>query len=78
MEKVGVKLSANSYDVIIGAGLLGQAGNLLKELGFSAKAVIMTDSKVRKLYGEALKQNLTDIYTCTTVEIESLWKFAAR
>ncbi|HLB27948.1 MAG TPA: 3-dehydroquinate synthase [Dehalococcoidales bacterium] len=60
MEKVGVKLSANSYDVIIGAGLLGQAGNLLKELGFSAKAVIMTDSKVRKLYGEALKQNLTD------------------
>ena len=70
MEKVRVKLSHNSYDVIIGAGLLAQVGDRLKELGFSArlpespgdggqgKAVIVTDTTVRKLYGEALKKRL--------------------
>lgn len=59
MQKVSVKLSSNSYDVLIGAGLLAQTGSLLKELGFNGKAVIVTDSKVKKLYGDALKQSLT-------------------
>ena len=59
MEKVTVKLSAGSYDVVIGAGLLKQAGARLKKLGFSGKAVIVMDSKVKRLYGNALKQNLT-------------------
>ena len=59
MEKVSVKLSSNSYDVLIGAGLLAQTGARLKKLGFSGKAVVVTDSKVKKLYGDALKQNLT-------------------
>src|SRR3989304_4100112 len=59
MEKVRVKLSNNSYDVIIGAGLLAQVGARLKELGFAGKAVIVTDSTVKKLYGDALKQSLT-------------------
>src|SRR3989304_6549023 len=60
MEKVRVKLSNNSYDVIIGSGLLAQTGARLKELGFSGKAVIVTDSKVKTLYGNALRQSLTD------------------
>lgn len=59
MEKVRVKLSSNSYDVIIGAGLLAQAGDRLRELGYGGKTVIITDSKVKKLYGNVLKQNLT-------------------
>jgi 3-dehydroquinate synthase len=59
MEKVRVNLSNNSYDVIIGAGLLAQAGARLKELGFSGKAVIVTDSTVKKLYGDTLKGSLT-------------------
>ncbi|OGO24147.1 MAG: 3-dehydroquinate synthase [Chloroflexi bacterium RBG_16_51_9] len=60
MEKVRVKLSNSSYDVIIGAGLLAQTGSRLKELGFSGKAVIVSDPRVKKLYGNALRQSLTD------------------
>ena len=61
MEKVRVNLSRNSYDVIIGTGLLAKTGLKLKELGFNSnKAVVVTDSTVRKLYGEKLKQTLTD------------------
>ena len=59
MEKVRVKLSNNSYDVIIGAGLLAQTGARLRELGFSGKAVVVTDPRVKKLYGAALKKSLT-------------------
>jgi 3-dehydroquinate synthase len=60
MKIVTVKLSNNSYDVVIGSGLLAQAGARLKELGFSGKAVIVTDSKVRGLYAGKLKQDLED------------------
>ena len=58
MEKVRVKLSSNSYDVIIGSGLLAQTGARLTELGFSGKTVVVTDSTVKKLYGDALKKSL--------------------
>ncbi len=58
MEKVRVRLGSNSYDVLIGAGLLAQTGVMLKELGFSDKAVIVADSTVKKLYGDDLKQGL--------------------
>ena len=58
MEKVTVNLSTKSYYVIIGAGLLAQAGAKLQELGLKSKAVIITDSNVRKLYGDALKHSL--------------------
>ncbi|MDP6127598.1 MAG: 3-dehydroquinate synthase [Dehalococcoidales bacterium] len=60
MEKVRVKPGNNSYDVLIGAGLLARAGAILKEYGFNDKAVIVTDSAVKKLYGDSLKQGLED------------------
>ena len=59
MEKFRVNLGNNSYDVLIGSGLLAQTGARLTELGFSGKAVIVTDSTVKKLYGNALKKSLT-------------------
>ena len=59
MEKVTVNLSSRSYDVIIGSGFLARTGAKLKELGLKGKAVIITDSNVKKLYGDALKKALT-------------------
>ncbi|MDO8687074.1 MAG: 3-dehydroquinate synthase [Dehalococcoidales bacterium] len=59
MKRVRVSLGNNSYDVIIGVGLLAQTGARLRELGFSGKAAIVTDSTVKNLYGNALKQSLT-------------------
>ncbi|MBA7606683.1 3-dehydroquinate synthase [subsurface metagenome] len=60
MEKVRVRLSSNSYDILIGSGLLMQTAARLKEIGFSDKVVIVTDPTVKNLYGDTLKQSLVD------------------
>ena len=58
MRKVRVRLGSNSYEIHIGSGLLMQTGHLLKESGFAGKLVIVTTPIVKRLYGDALKQNL--------------------
>ncbi len=60
MKKVRVSLGNNSYEIHIGAGLLTQTGQKLKEIGFNDKLVIITDSRVKGLYGNALEQSLTN------------------
>jgi len=59
MKKVRVRLGSNSYDILIGPGLLMRTGVKLKEIGFSDKLVIITDPTVKNLYGNTLKQSLT-------------------
>jgi 3-dehydroquinate synthase len=59
MKKVKVRLG-NGYEIIVGSGLLAAAGQQLKEIGFSDRLVIITDSVVRGLYGDALRQRLAD------------------
>ena len=58
MKKVRVRLGSNSYNIFIGEGLLGQTGARLKEIGFSDKLVIITDTTVKSLYGNSLEQSL--------------------
>ncbi len=59
MKKVRVKLGSNAYNIHIGSGLLMQTGHLLEEIGFGDKLVIITDPRVKNLYGNTLKQSLT-------------------
>ena len=59
MKKVRVNLGSNAYNIHIGSGLLMQTGHLLEEIGFGDKLVIITDSRVKSLYGNTLKQSLT-------------------
>jgi len=59
MRKIKVRLSSSNYEICIGPGLLMQTGHWLKELGFSDKLVIISDTKVKGLYGDALRQSLT-------------------
>ena len=59
MRKVRVRLDSNSYEIYIGSGLLMQTGHQLKENGFAGKLAIVTTPIVKRLYGDALKQNLT-------------------
>lgn len=59
MKKVKLSLGGRSYEIHIAPGLLAQTGLRLKEIGFSGKLVIITNPVVKKLYGDALKQNLT-------------------
>ncbi len=58
MKTVRVKPGRNEYDVLVGIGLLSSTAARLKDIGLGGKAVIITDSTVRKLYGDSLKQTL--------------------
>jgi len=70
MRKVKVELGANSYEIYVGSGLLAQVGHRLKKNGFSGKLVIITDPRAKKLYGDALNQNLTkDGFSVTTLQV---------
>ncbi len=58
MKTVTLTLSSGSYDVIVGSGALAESGYHLKRLGFKGKLAIITDTTVRMLYANALKQTL--------------------
>lgn len=60
MKRVKVELGSNSYEVRVGAGLLARTGLWLKEVGLSGKAVIITDTTVKGLYVDAVRQGLTN------------------
>lgn len=57
MKKISVNVSA-PYDILLGAGLLKEAGSLLKPVCRSNRLVIVTDDIVDGLYGDALKNSL--------------------
>ena len=70
MKKVKVTLGSNSYQVHIGSGILAQAGQHLREEGFSDSLVIITNPVVEGLYGDTLKQNLTrDGFRVTVLQV---------
>jgi len=58
MKKVRVRLGSNSYNICISPGLLAQTGRQLNKSGFSDKLVIITDTTVKSLHGNALKDSL--------------------
>ncbi len=59
MRNVTVRLGRRQYEIYIGAGLLDKAGAMLHECRVRGNVVIVTDSRVRSLYGPALEQSLT-------------------
>jgi 3-dehydroquinate synthase len=70
MKKVNVRLDRNSYDILIGSGLIMQTGARLRELGYGGKAVIITDTRVKDLYGTVLEKSLAgNGYEVLTLEV---------
>ena len=59
MKTVRVRLETTGYDIHIGPGLLVRTGDWLKELGFRDRLVVITDSTVRRLYGDTLVHSLS-------------------
>ncbi len=59
MKKVRVRLGSNSYDIVISPGLLSQTGQVLREAGFTDRAVVVTDPTVKRLHGDSLTKSLT-------------------
>ena len=58
MKRIKIRLGTNSYEVHVGSGLLEQMGRQLIENGVTGKLVIITNPIVKRLYGDALKENL--------------------
>ena len=58
MKRVEVRLGVKGYEILIGCGLLKQAGNLIRGIGFNDKLVIITNPVVQKLYGNELRDSL--------------------
>ena len=56
-ERVRVELGARGYDIVVGTGVLADAGDELKALGVK-RAVVVTDETVAGLYLPALARSL--------------------
>lgn len=64
MKKVSVRTSGGRYDIIIGTGLLSQAGSWIRRSGLTgtSKIMIVTQAPVYRFYGEALRRSLTKYF----------------
>ena len=58
MQKIHVRLKDRSYNIIIGRGLLKCLGLFVKKLQIGRDAVIVTNSRILKLYGNTIKKSL--------------------
>ena len=67
MKTIAVDLGSSRYDILIGGDLLSRAGEKLKHIGFHSKAVVITDTTVNELYGQALESSLAGAGFETTV-----------
>jgi len=59
MKTITVELAKRSYKIIIAPGLLNKAGPLLKEIRTSRKVIVITNPRIKELYGDTLLQSLT-------------------
>lgn len=58
MKKIKVNLGKRSYQILIGAGVLSNLKNALKELKLGKVAVVVTNPTINRLYGSLLKDAL--------------------
>ena len=61
MKRIRVRLSKNSYDVLIANGLLSRAGREIKRLlpGPASRVFVVTSPTVHRHWGETLERSLT-------------------
>ncbi len=57
-DRLRVDLGARSYDILVGAGLLADAGSRLEPILGAGRTVIVTDERVAGLYLDALAASL--------------------
>jgi 3-dehydroquinate synthase len=68
---IHVNLGARSYDVLIGAGLIARAGELVAPFAPTRRVFVVTDANVNSRHGEALRGALAagGLDVATTVEL---------
>ncbi|HIE65435.1 MAG: 3-dehydroquinate synthase [Nitrospira sp.] len=60
VEKISLKLSHNSYDIVIGPGILQNLGKYLRDLSLGEKIAVVTHPRVDRLYGAQVRKSLKD------------------
>ena len=60
MRSVQVRAGQQRYEVLIGRGLLGEAGTLIEPILSGARCAVIADANVASLFGEKLSQSLSD------------------
>ena len=58
VERIRVALDERSYDIELGAGILGGIGALCRELGLSGTAAVVSNTTVAPLYYELVRSSL--------------------
>ena len=90
MKRVTVDAASLTYEVLIEKGILGSAGSLIREITDSPTAVVVSETNVFPLYGEALVSSLkkegfnvlifvfgAGEQSKTTATLVELWEFLA-
>ncbi|PIW64542.1 MAG: 3-dehydroquinate synthase, partial [Candidatus Omnitrophica bacterium CG12_big_fil_rev_8_21_14_0_65_50_5] len=57
-KKICVALKDNSYDIVIGSGILKNLGTAVKRLNIGRDAVVITNPKIKRLYGSVVEKSL--------------------
>ena len=60
MKTININTSSKKYDIFVGKNILAQCGEIINNLGFSGKIMIVTDDCVAKLYLEMVKKSLSN------------------
>ncbi|OGW83643.1 MAG: 3-dehydroquinate synthase [Omnitrophica bacterium RIFCSPLOWO2_01_FULL_45_10] len=60
MKKIRVHLKENSYELLVGRGLLKNCGPFIKSLNLGRDSVVITNRRIVNLYGNDLKQALKE------------------
>ena len=80
MHNITVKLGKRSYSIKIGHGLLTKTGTYISRLNIGENSVIITNPKIKRLYGSVLKKSLeknkihTHIITVPDSEVSKSYK----
>ena len=68
-ESFRIALGPRSHEVIIGPGLLGEVGRLIKDLGLAQTGVLLTNPNDNRLFGDRVLRSLADAgFSVTCVE----------
>lgn len=67
LEAISVQTPGNSYDILLGEGLLDELGQHMRQRGLSGRAAIISDETVAGLYAEQATRSLRDAGFTPTV-----------
>lgn len=58
MKIININVSSKNYNIHIGKGILSQSGEIIKNLGFNGKLLIVTDDNVAPLYLDTVEKSI--------------------